>query len=55
MTIWLLVLLLMASVAAMGYRQGGVRVAFSLVGILLGALLAKPLGKLLKPVLSRLA
>ena len=51
MTIWLLVLLLMASVAAMGYRQGGVRVAFSLVGILLGALLAKPLGKLLKPVL----
>jgi uncharacterized membrane protein required for colicin V production len=50
MTIWLLVLVLMASVAALGYRQGGVRVAFSTVGILIGAMLAKPLGKLLKPV-----
>jgi uncharacterized membrane protein required for colicin V production len=51
MTIWLLALLLMACVAGVGYRQGGVRAAFSLVGILLGALLAKPLGKLLKPVM----
>jgi hypothetical protein len=51
MTIWLLALLLMASVGALGYRQGGVRVAFSSVGILFGAVLAKPLGKLLKPLL----
>jgi hypothetical protein len=51
MTIWLLALLLMASVAGIGYRQGGVRVAFSLVGILLGGLLAGPLGKLPRPVL----
>ncbi len=52
MTIWLLALLLMASVAGVGYRQGGVRAAFSLVGILLGAVLAAPLGKLLRPVLA---
>jgi hypothetical protein len=51
MTIWLLAMLLMASVAALGYRQGGVRVAFSSVAILFGAVLAKPLGKLLRPVL----
>jgi uncharacterized membrane protein required for colicin V production len=50
MTIWLLALLLMACVAATGYRQGGIRVAFSTVGILFGAILAKPIGKLLKPL-----
>ena len=52
MTIWLLVVLLMASLAGLGYRQGAVRVAFSFVGILLGAILAAPLGKLIKPILS---
>jgi hypothetical protein len=52
MTIWLLALLLMASGAGLGSRQGAVRVAFSTVGILFGAVLAKPLGRLLKPVLS---
>jgi hypothetical protein len=51
MTIWLLALLLMGSVGALGSRQGGVRVAFSTVGILLGAVLAKPLGGLLRSVL----
>jgi len=52
MTIWLLALLLLASLAALGYRQGAIRVAFSLVGISLGALLASPLGRLLKPALK---
>src|SRR5436190_23521205 len=51
MMIWLLALVLLASLAGFGYRQGAIRVAFSLVGILLGAVLAGPLGKLLKPVL----
>jgi len=50
MTIWLLAILLVASVAALGYRQGAIRVAFSLVGILTGALLAVPLGNLLRPL-----
>jgi len=35
MTIWLLALILLASVAALGYRQGAVRVAVSFLGILL--------------------
>lgn len=52
MTIWILALVLLASLGALGYRQGAIRVAFSLVGILLGALLAGPLGKLVKPVLK---
>ena len=51
MLIWLLGVLLLASLAALGLRQGAVRVAFSFVGILLGALLAGPLGKLIKPLL----
>src|SRR5689334_3459940 len=52
MMIWLLGVLLLASLAGLGLRQGAVRVAFSLVGILLGALLAGPLGKLIKPLLG---
>jgi len=31
--IWLLALLLLASLGALGFRQGGIRVAFSLIGI----------------------
>ena len=50
MTIWLLALVLLLSLAGLGYRQGAIRVAFSLLGILVGALLAAPLGRLLKPV-----
>ncbi len=52
MTIWLLALLLLASLAGLGYRQGAVRVAFSLVGILFGWLIAGPVGHLLRPVLG---
>src|SRR5262245_43905945 len=52
MTIWLLVLVLMASVAALGFRQGAIRVGFSFVGLVLGALLAVPLGKFLRPALA---
>ena len=48
---WLLGLVLLASLAGVGYRQGAIRAAFSLVGILLGALLAGPLGKLVRPLL----
>ena len=51
MTIWLLGLLLMASGAGLGYRQGAIRVAFSFVAIVIGALTAAPLGRLLRPLL----
>jgi hypothetical protein len=52
MTIWLLALVLLASLAGLGYRQGAVRVAFSLVGIFVGLLVAVPLGKPLGLVLK---
>ena len=48
MTIWLLALVLLASLGALGFRQGAVRVAFSLVGILLGIAFAGLLGKPIK-------
>ncbi len=52
MTIWILAFLLLASLAGLGYRQGAIRVAFSLVGILLGALLASPLSGAVKPLVG---
>jgi uncharacterized membrane protein required for colicin V production len=52
MTIWLLVLILLASVAALGYRQGAIRVAVSFLGIVLASFLAVPLGKLIQPLLK---
>jgi uncharacterized membrane protein required for colicin V production len=52
MTIWILAVLLLAALAGMGYRQGAIRVAFSLIGIVLGVLLAVPLARLFKPLLS---
>jgi hypothetical protein len=52
MMIWLLAVVLMASLAGLGYRQGAVRVAFSTVAILVGAPLALVLGRFLKPVLG---
>jgi len=52
--IWLLALVLMAALAALGYRQGAIRVGFSFVGIVVGALLGPLLGKLLQPVLVAL-
>ena len=54
MIFWLLALVLLASLAGLGYRQGAIQMASSSVGILLGALLAEPLGKLVKPLLGGL-
>jgi hypothetical protein len=45
MTIWVLTIVLLASLAGLGYRQGAIRVVFSFLGILFGALLAVPLGR----------
>ncbi len=44
----------MASLAGLGYRQGAIRVAFSLVGIMISALLAWPLAKPIKLLLPHL-
>ena len=51
MTIWLLALLLLASLAGLGYRQGAIRVGISFLGILAGAVLAVPLGHLVTKLL----
>ena len=51
---WLLALVLLASLAGIGYRQGAIRVAFSFLGILFGALLAGLLAKPIKPLLVAL-
>jgi hypothetical protein len=52
MTIWLLAILLLASLAALGLRQGAIRVAASFLGILLGTLLSPLLARLIRPLLS---
>ena len=52
MTIWLLAVLLLAALAALGFRQGAIRVLLSFFGIVIGGLLAGPLGHLFKPLLS---
>jgi len=44
--------LLIAGLAGLGWRQGVIRVAFSLVGILIASLLSLPLAKLIKPLLG---
>jgi len=54
MTIWILAILLMTAVALAGWRQGAIRAAFSFVGIVLAALLAGPLGRLVHPLLPHL-
>ncbi len=54
MSIWILAILLMASVALTGWRQGAIRTAFSFVGIFFAALLATPLGKIFHPLLPHL-
>jgi uncharacterized membrane protein required for colicin V production len=51
MTIWILVSVMLLSLAGLGYRQGAIRVSFSLVGIIVSALLAGPLAKHVKPML----
>jgi hypothetical protein len=52
MTIWLLAVLLLAALAGLGLRQGAIRVLLSFFGIVIGGLLAGPLGHLFKPLLS---
>jgi len=51
MTIWILALLLLASGAGLGLRQGAIRASFSFAGIFFAVLLAVLIGKLLKPLL----
>src|SRR2546428_12872107 len=52
MILWIFAGCLLAVVALIGYYQGAIRVAFSLVGLFLAAVLAIPLAGLLKPIFS---
>jgi hypothetical protein len=54
MSIWILAILVLTLLALAGWRQGGILAAFSFGGILLGALLAVPVGKLFHPLLPHL-
>ena len=54
MSIWILALLILTILALAGWRQGGILAAFSFVGILVGALLAVPFGKIFHPLLPHL-
>lgn len=51
MILWLIAVVLVASVATVGYYQGALRAAFSLLGLLLASLLAMPLASLIHPLL----
>ena len=50
MFIWLIAVAVLAGAAIVGFYQGALRVSFSFVGLLLAALLASPLGSLLKSI-----
>ena len=52
MTIWLIILVLLPSIAAIGYQQGAIRAGFSFIGIVLGVILAALAGKIFNPLLG---
>lgn len=52
MTMWFLAFVLFGCLAAVGFNQGVIRVGFSFLGLLLGSVLAVPLGRFLHPVLG---
>jgi hypothetical protein len=52
MTIWLLTLVLVGLVVMAGFNQGAIKASFSFVGLILGLLLAVPIGLLIGPVLG---
>jgi hypothetical protein len=54
MTIWLLVLVLFAGSAMVGYNQGAIRVAVSTLGLIAATLLALPLSPIVKPLIKGL-
>ena len=51
MTLWILAVVLLVSLGIIGYYQGGIRVGFSLVGLIVAAALAQPLSFISKAIL----
>ena len=54
MFIWILALVLLAACIALGHKLGAINAAFTFVGIVFAALLAVPLGSLLKHLLPHI-
>jgi hypothetical protein len=52
MIIWIVALVIVGAAAATGWNRGAVRAGISLAGLLVAAMLAMPIGGLLKPVLG---
>src|SRR5690348_8159871 len=52
MTIWILALVLFGCLGYVGWTMGGIRAGFSLLGLIVAALLAFPLGKLFHSLLG---
>src|SRR5688572_30730787 len=50
MLIWLIAVVLLVGFGALGYAKGAIRMIFPLAGLVLGAMLAVPLGPLVRPV-----
>jgi hypothetical protein len=54
MTIWILAVVVLAASIALGHKLGAINAAFTFVGILFGALLAGPVGGILKHLLPHI-
>jgi uncharacterized membrane protein required for colicin V production len=52
MILWILAIVFMGVVGLVGYYQGAIRAAFSMVGLLVAASVAKPLGHLIEPLVA---
>lgn len=52
MIIWLAALVLLGLLAFIGFKQGAIKVAISLLGLFVAAALAMPLSPIIKPILS---
>jgi len=52
MILWVLAVLFVGVVALVGYYQGGIRAAFSFLGLIIAASVAGPLGNALSPVIA---
>ena len=52
MTIWLITLVLLPSIAAIGFQQGAIRAGVSFLGIILAVILAALAGKIFNPLLG---
>jgi len=51
MSLWILAIVLLAVFGALGFAKGAIRMGISFIGLILGVLLAVPLGRFLQPMM----